>query len=181
MTPFIGQIQPLGFNFAPRGWALCDGQLMPIAQWNALFSLYGTIYGGDGRTTFGLPDLRGRVMMHFGTGPGLPTYRQGAKSGQTTVTLTTLQIPSHNHIGALNAGTGTATSGTADGNALAHETRSSGDVPDIYVSGVTPNIAMHNGSVAVGNTGGGQDHNNMQPYLVINISCALEGIFPSRS
>ena len=181
MTPFIGQIQPFGFNFAPRGWAFCNGQLEAISSNTALFSLYGTTYGGDGRTTFGLPDLRGRVMMHLGNGPGLPSYSWGQRGGQTDVTLIATQIPSHNHTGALNAGTGTATTGTADGNALAHETRSSGDVPDIYVSGVTPNIAMHAGSIAVGNTGGGQSHNNMQPYLVINICCALQGVFPSRS
>ena len=181
MQPFIGQIQPYGFNFAPRGWAMCEGQLLPISQNQALFSLYGTMYGGDGRTTFALPDLRGRVMMHFGQGAGLPDFRQGSKSGATEVILNSNQMPNHNHTGALNAGTGTATTGTADGNALAHETRSSGDVPDIYVSGVTPSIAMHAGSIAVGNTGGGQAHNNMQPYLVINICCALQGIFPSRN
>ena len=101
MEPFIGQIMMVGFNFAPRGWALCDGSLLPINNNQALFSLLGTTYGGDGRTTFQLPDLRGRVPMHQGTGPGLPNHRIGEKGGVENVTLTVAQMPAHTHV--LNA------------------------------------------------------------------------------
>ena len=109
--PFIAEIIMFGGNFAPRGWAFCDGQLLSISSNSALFSILGTTYGGDGRTTFGLPDLRGRVAMHPGSGPGLTQRRLGEKSGMETVTLTTNQIPSHNHTATATAsGTGTGTS-----------------------------------------------------------------------
>ena len=108
MEPFIGQLMLFGGNFAPRGWAMCDGQLLPIAQYSALFSILGTTYGGDGRTTFALPDLRGRVPMGFGHGPGLSAHGLGSKGGEENVTLTTSQIPSHSH---------QAMGSNADGNA----------------------------------------------------------------
>ena len=185
--PFIGQIQPFGFNFAPRGWALCDGQLLPISQNTALFSLLGTTYGGDGKTTFALPDLRGRLPMHQGRGPGLSTRKIGQKGGSETVTLNVAQMPAHDH-----SGTGTVTgkvqanSGAGDtdnpaGNTLATLSRTN------QYSTAGPNTAMHSdtvtgtGNFTTSTAGGSQPHNNMQPYLVINWCIALVGLFPSRS
>ena len=110
MDPFLAEIVMFGGNFNPRGWAFCDGQLLPIAQNQALFSLLGTIYGGDGRTTFALPGLRGRTPIHAGRGPGLTDRRLGSRGGSETVTLNTTQIPSHNHSGTITVGTGKATS-----------------------------------------------------------------------
>jgi len=194
--PFIAEIIMFGGNFAPRGWAFCDGQLLSIAQNTALFSLLGTTYGGDGRTTFGLPDLRGRVAMHPGSGPGLTTRRLGEKSGVETVTLTTNQIPSHNHTATATAsGTGTGTSygtdtqgdsGFTGGNTWAH-------VGANLYKDATPNVAMKAGNVTldnltvtvdnvtVNNTGGSQNHTNIQPYLCVNFIIALQGTFPSRN
>ncbi len=185
--PFIGQIQPFGFNFAPRGWALCDGQLLPISQNSALFSLLGTIYGGDGRTTVGLPDLRGRVPMHMGSGPGLTSRRIGDKSGYEAVTLTTAQMPAHDHTGTAdlhgkvrcNSAAGNVDSPA--GNCLAKIDRTN------QYSDAGPNGDMADGTVsACGNlttatAGGSQAHSNMQPYLAINYCIALVGLFPSRS
>lgn len=171
--PFIGQIQTFGFNFAPRGWALCDGQLLAIASNTALFSLLGTIYGGDGRTSFGLPDLRGRYAMHSGNGPGLSNRRIGDKSGTEVETLTVNQIPSHNHTVGVQSGQGNQRSPV--GNVLAAEPA---NVTAPY-SNQAPNGAL--APAAIGNTGGTQPHNNMPPYLVINFSIALTGIFPSRN
>lgn len=173
--PYIGQIQPYGFNFAPRGWALCEGQILPISQNTALFSLLGTMYGGDGRTTFALPDLRGRVPIHFGQGPGLPNYTIGQKGGTPQVTLNVTQIPSHNHPGVLNGTTTGADATNPTGAALA------GAREDTYKGGVTPNVAMAAGSVAVQNAGGGLPHDNMQPYLVVNWCIALQGVYPPRN
>ena len=128
----------------------------------------------------GLPRMRGRVMVHQGQGPGLSDYRLGGYGGVETVTLVTSQIPSHTHTATLQAATGTANSGVADGRALAHETRSSGDIPDIYVD-ATPSISMMANSVVNGNTGGGQWHENRQPYQVVNVCIALLGVYPSRN
>ncbi len=167
--PFLGQIQAFGFNFAPRGWALCDGQLLPIAQNTALFSLLGTIYGGDGRRTFALPDLRGRVSLHQGRGPGLSDRRIGAKGGQEMVTLTTQEMPSHKH----------SASGS---NEEADSVSPAGRVPATGASAIyqTPPDAPMNANM-IGLTGGGQGHNNMQPFLVINWCIALVGAYPPRS
>ena len=159
--PFVGEIRLVGFSFAPRGWAFCDGQLLPISQNNALFSLFGTTYGGDGRTTFALPDLRGRVPIHKGQGPGLSRYVQGQKGGAETVTLTVAQIPahSHNHSGNLRPGDNpVGTSNAVD---------------------VRQNIAP-NATFNSQNTGGGQSHENRPPYLVLNFVVALVGLYPSR-
>jgi microcystin-dependent protein len=168
--PYIGQIQPFGFNFAPRSWAMCDGQLLPIAQYTALFSLFGTIYGGDGRTTFGLPDLRGRAALHMGTGPGLTNRRIGEKSGAESVTLTTQQIPSHNHATRVfnqAPNTGDPTNGGP---------ANTSQIPlQIYHN------APNTDGAPTANTGGSLSHPNMQPYLVINWCVALQGIFPSRN
>jgi len=177
--PFIGEIKMFGSNFAPRGWALCDGQLMPISGNEALFSLLGTTYGGDGRVTFALPDLRGRVAMHAGNGPGLTPRQLGAKAGVEQVTLITTEIPSHSHSA---SGTIQAKSGQPD------ESNPGGQVPATLTNGSegyaeTPNTTMlANGvNVTVGNTGGSQPHTNIQPFQCVNFIIALVGIYPSRS
>ncbi len=186
--PFIGQIQTYGFNFAPRGWALCDGQLLPISQNTALFSLLGTIYGGDGRNTLGLPDLRGRAPIHFGNGPGLSTRKIGSKGGEEWVTLNLTQMPSHNHTASSSGFTarmlcnnGPATKDTPVGNTLAELDRSNqytDQAPNAQMAAGTVEI---DGAVTINNNGGSQPHHNMQPYLTINYSIALVGLFPSRS
>jgi microcystin-dependent protein len=170
--PFLGEISMFGGNFAPRGWAFCDGQLLSISQNTALFSLLGTTYGGDGRTTFALPDLRGRVPLHQGQGPGLGSYTLGQNGGSENVTLTTGQMPSHNHL--VNVDTGdNGTTSHPNNQYLA----SSGGV-SIYNS-VTDSSTLNPGTVQA--AGGNQPHANLQPYLCIDFIIALEGIYPSRN
>jgi len=176
MTPYIGQIILFAGNFAIRSFAYCNGQLLPIAQNTALFSILGTIYGGDGRTTFGLPDLRGRAAIGQGNGPGLTPRNLGQRSGQETVTLNTTQIPAHNHPVtvqvALNNGDGEENS--ASGQVISNHTEAFNEDP----------VAGHflgGTSATVQNSGGGQAHNNMQPWLALNYEIALQGIFPSRN
>ena len=175
--PFIGQIIMFGGNFAIRGWAKCDGQLLPIAQNTALFSLLGTTYGGDGRTTFGLPDLRGRFPMHAGSGPGLSPRTLGTKSGAETTTLNANQMPAHNHEVAIHAKTGPGNSQSPIGNVLAGE---AGGVTAVY-SSEAPDGAMSGQALAIGNAGGSQAHANMPPFLALNFLIALQGLYPSRS
>ena len=172
--PFVGEVRMFAGNFAPRGWAFCDGQLMSISSNTALFSLLGTTYGGDGRTTFGVPDLRGRAVLHEGTGPGLSNKRLGERSGQETVTLTTNNLPSHSHTAVINADNSVATS-DEPGNAL--PARNAAATPQY---GVNANTTLNSAAVSVGNTGGGQAINNMQPYNTVNYIIALVGIYPSR-
>jgi microcystin-dependent protein len=171
MNPFIGQIVMFGGNFAPRGWAFCDGQLLAINQYSALFSILGTTYGGDGRTSFALPGLRGRVPLHPGTGAGLPNYNLGQKGGNYQEILNVQQIPAHNHHIAASEEDGSQNE--ASGHYLA--TSTSGN---IYHNSPN-NISLGQNSVT--NTGGGQAHNNMQPFLGINFIIALQGVFPSRN
>jgi len=175
--PFIGQIIMFGGNFAIRGWALCDGQLLPISQYTALFSLLGTTFGGDGRATFALPDLRGRVPLHFGQGPGLSQYQLGQTGGAEQVTLNAAQIPAHNHPATANALNGPGNSNVAAGNVWAKDL---GTQSATY-SNAAPNAAMSPNALTVGNAGGSQPHTNVQPYLCINFLIALEGIYPSRN
>ncbi|AUC82625.1 phage tail protein [Lacinutrix sp. Bg11-31] len=175
MEQFIAQIMMFGGNFAPRGWALCDGQLLAISQYQALFSLLGTSYGGDGRTTFGLPDLRGRVPVHAGDGPGLPSARLGQKGGEAAVTLNVNQIPAHNHSAAIQAVSPLPRGGVTVTNPASAYNAEGG----VYAMG--KNATMASDSVSVGQTGGNQGHDNMQPYQVVNYIIALDGIFPSRS
>ncbi len=171
--PFIAEVVIFAGNFAPRQWAFCDGQLLPISNNTALFSLIGTIYGGDGRTTMALPDLRGRVAIGPRTGPGLSTYREGEKGGTQSVTLTTSQIPSHNHI--INADKTLGTSTNPANNFMAIDS----GTDKIYSTSVTAPTTMN--ANAVGHTGGNLSHENRQPYLAINYVIALFGIFPSRN
>jgi microcystin-dependent protein len=159
-------------NFAPRGWAFCDGQLLAISSNSALFSILGTTYGGDGRVTFGLPDLRGRAPIHAGgsQGPGLSRRRLGEKGGSENVTLAVQQLPPHNH--KLKADEAVANQVTPEGNVLASKNRTK-----LYSDGPA-NKDM--GASSIGNAGGGQAHPNMQPYLGINYIICLQGIYPSR-
>jgi len=177
--PFLGQITLVGFTFAPRGWAFCSGQLLPIAQNTALFSLLGTTYGGNGQTTFALPDLRGRVAVGMGTGPGLPNISLGEVAGETAHTLIITEMPSHNH--AVRASTNTANSANPNGNSLAVgqvTVQGTAETVSMYVN-AAPNVSLNLQSELP--AGGSQPHNNMQPYLGMNYIIALEGIFPSRN
>src|SRR3981081_953895 len=165
IEPFIASIFMFGGNFAPKGYAFCNGQLLSIAQNTALFSLLGTTYGGNGQTTFALPDFRGRVPIHAGQGPGLAAYLQGDSAGPEGVTLTTSQIPLHSH--QLNASAAEHTSNRPGGRAVAR-----GGAYDAAPDGAT---ALHSGSIA--GVGGSQAHPNLQPYLAVRFIIAMQGIF----
>jgi microcystin-dependent protein len=171
MEPLIGMIVQFAGNFAPRGWAFCEGQLLSISQNTALFSILGTTYGGNGQTTFALPDLRGRACIHPGQGPGLSNYQLGESGGSESVTLLISNMPAHNHsYNASDAGNGAP---LPTGNVL-------GNPPaNIYYAKNAPNVAMN--AAVIGMTGGSQPTSVMQPFLAINWIIALEGIFPSRS
>jgi len=169
--PFLGEVQWFAGNFAPRGWAFCDGQLLPIIGNEALFSILGTTYGGDGRTNFALPEVRGRVMIHAGNGPGLSDRRLGSRGGSENETLTTNQMPSHTH--KLRASGGAATAVVPNNNVLASPGRTR-----LYDSGAA-NTNMDASAITL--TGGNASHNNMQPYNTLNCIIAVEGFFPSRS
>lgn len=188
MEPALAQIIMFGGNFAPRSWALCHGQLLPINSNQALFSLLGTIYGGDGRTTFALPDLRGRVPIGPGRGPGLSDRREGAKSGAETVTLSTAQIPGHNHtLAGTSSLAGQVTLGVnEDGQDATDPSSGTFTEVNIYSSGAPDGAYSHvstnlTAGGTTGNTGGSRDHYNMQPWLAVNYIICTQGIFPSRS
>ncbi len=174
MDVFLGFIAAFGFNFPPQGWALCNGQLLQISTNTALFALLGTTFGGDGRTTFGLPDLRGRAAIGMGQGVGLADYPIGQVSGTENVTLNSTQIPAHAHqmIGSSEA----QSAGGAGNSSLGSAGRGTGT--NIYAPGATNQVPMASMTTPVG---GSQPHSNMQPYLVINYCIALVGIFPSRN
>ncbi len=174
--PFVGEIKMFAGNFAPRGWAFCDGQLMAVSQNDALFSLLGTIYGGDGRTTFALPDMRSRIPIHAGSGPGLSPRRLGSRGGQESVTLMQQELPSHNH--SFDASTAEATLQVPHNNVVANVAKDSGQSPK-YLAAEAPTVALN--SQSIGNAGGGQAHFNLQPTLCINYIISLFGIYPSRS
>jgi microcystin-dependent protein len=172
-SPFLGEVKIFAGNFAPRGWAMCNGQLMSISQNTALFSILGTTYGGNGQTTFALPDFRSRLPVHQGQGPGLTPYNLGEMNGVENVTLLSSQIPLHNH--AVNASTGAGTAVAAGGGFWATDGASRGG--KLYAS--TGGAAM--GTGAIGQTGGGVPHNNIQPFLALNFIVALQGVFPARN
>jgi microcystin-dependent protein len=171
--PFVGEIRIFGFNFPPRGWAFCDGQLLPISQNTALFSLLGTFYGGDGKSTFALPNLQGSAPLHHGQGPGLSDYVVGQAGGSDDVTLSEAELPQHTH--SLSASGDPADLGAPS------PTRSlARSQPAIYKqpANASPQpLALQ----AVGVTGGSVPHNNMMPFLTLNFSIALQGVFPPRA
>lgn len=164
--PFLSEIRIVSFQFAPKGWALCNGQLLPINQNQALFSLLGTTYGGNGQTTFALPNLRGQVPIHFGNG-----FDLGQTAGSTTVTLNQSQMPQHLHMAQASANEGTT---RAPSNSVVLAKRAA----EIYHTPTNPKTMNANSVTSVG---GSQPHNNMMPYLVLNFIIALQGIFPSRN
>lgn len=165
---FIGEIRMFGFKHAPEGWAICNGQLLNIAENTALFSILGTTYGGDGKTTFGLPDLQGRIPLHVHIQNN--NYPLGAKLGSQTVTLTQAQIPSHNHI--LKGTAAPGTTGNPSNQLLAQPTQA------MYCEQTQNLVPLHPSALSA--AGGGQPHNNLQPSLVVNFCIALQGLYPSR-
>lgn len=167
--PYLGEMAYFAGNFAPRGWAFCDGQILAISQNQALFSLLGTMYGGDGRTTFALPDMRGRALIHAGNGPGLTPRTQGSKFGNEEVIMSMAQMPSHNHT--IHSTSDTTVDSTANDRALA--------AVKMYKAGRTPDKALNNETV--GNSGGNQPINTRQPTLAIHCIIATQGLFPSRN
>jgi microcystin-dependent protein len=169
MLPFLGEIRLFPYSFAPSNWALCQGQLLPISQYSALYSLLGTTYGGDGVSNFGLPDLQGRVAIHYGT--GLSYHAMGQKAGITDVVLGVNEIPQHNHT--MTASTADGTQKTASGAMLAKTTAST------YKGTVTTPATLS--SQAVNYSGSNLTHSNLQPFQAINYCIALQGIFPSRN
>jgi len=171
--PFVGEIRMFGFNFAPHGWAQCNGQLLPISQNTALFSLLGTFYGGDGKSTFALPNLEGSVPIHQGQGQGLSMRQIGEAGGSATVTLLQSEIPAHNHTAYANAVTG----GLASPANNLWSPLPGRTPPNLYSTG-PPNTTMS--PSAIGIAGESFPHNNMSPYLVVNFCIALQGIFPPR-
>jgi microcystin-dependent protein len=168
--PFLGEVDLVAFNFEPQGWALCQGQLLSISQNTALFSLLGTQFGGNGQSTFALPDLRGRRIIGQGQGPGLSSYNVGGNGGEENVTLTIQQIPAHSH--APNANSAPSGALTPEGNFWGSQ-----NALALYSTSFSPvNMAPS----LIGATGGGQPHGNMQPYLVMNYIIAMQGIYPAR-
>jgi len=167
--PFLAEVRIVGFNFAPRGWAFCDGQILPINQNQSLYSLLGTTYGGDGRTSFALPDMRSRTPIHVGQVDGGAQHRLGQKSGEETHTLAANEMPQHDH--ALQASSTNANTQVAEAGVLASTLNG-------YAS---PGTTTPLRSDSVLNVGGGQAHENMPPFLVVNYCIALQGLFPSRN
>jgi len=176
MTPYVAQIMTVGFNFAPKGWQLCNGQLLAINQNQALFSILGTTYGGNGTQTFALPDLRGRAPIHWGAGPGQPQYSLGEMAGTQNTTLLPNNLPLHNHLMAVYNNTGNK--GTPVGNVLAKGAviGTSGNA-SIYSTSANTTMAPN----ALAPNGGSQPFPILQPYLVVNYVIALQGIFPTRN
>jgi microcystin-dependent protein len=169
--PFVAEVRIFPFNFAPKGWAFCNGQLLPLSQNTALFSLLGTTYGGNGKSNFALPDIQGNVVIGPGQGPGLSLYDEGEVGGTSTVTLLETQIPSHNHQGMGDPAPGNQTSPI--GNCVA---QGGGRAAQSYQNG-SPALGAFQ---ALAPTGGTQAHNNLQPYLTLNFCIALQGVFPPR-
>jgi microcystin-dependent protein len=172
MDPFVAEIRIFPFNFAPKGWATCDGQILPLSQNTALFSLVGTTYGGDGKSNFALPNLQGNAPMHPGQGPGLSLHDLGETGGSDTVTLLESEIPAHPHT--LMGDGAPANRTTPVANSLA---RTTAGTP--YVPGATPTAQLANQALTP--NGGDQPHNNLMPYLTLNFCIALQGVYPPRS
>ena len=172
--PFVAEIRIFGFNFAPKGWAFCDGQILPLSQNTALFSLLGTTYGGDGKSNFALPNMQGNAPMHPGQGPGLSLHDLGEVGGSETVSLLESEMPAHSH--AMRASSDTADNFVTANNMLA---KPLGRGNNLFVTTTTPLVAMNDNALAP--AGGDQPHNNLQPYLTLNFCIALQGVFPPRT
>jgi microcystin-dependent protein len=172
-NPFVAEIRIFPFNFAPKGWAFCNGQIMPLSQNTALFSLLGTTYGGDGKSNFALHNIQGRAVLSPGQGPGLSLYDLGETGGETAVTLLQTEMPSHNH---------PTNCSTTDGAQPSPQNNVWGDVGGrnvkVYATAAGNTVAMNGADVGI--TGGSQPHNNMPPYLTLNYCIALQGVFPPR-
>lgn len=171
MDPFVAEIRIFPFNFAPKGWAFCDGQILPLSQNTALFSLLGTTYGGDGKSNFALPNMQGNAPMHPGQGPGLSLHDLGETGGSDTVSLLESEIPSHSH--AFTVSASDANSQTPDGQLLAAGV----GIGQYAAPGALTNLSDN----AIAPAGGDQPHNNMQPYLTLNFCIALQGVYPPRT
>ena len=172
---YTGEITAVGFNFCPRGYAPAEGAIMQINQNQALFSLLGTMYGGDGRVTFGLPDLRGRTPIGTGSGPGLPTYPQGAKGGSPTNIMTIAEMPAHNHRAGVRTKNTPADAGDPTSRVFADAST------NIYTAGPANGNFMDESTLQINSEGGGQPMNNMQPFTVVKYCIATQGIYPSRN
>ena len=168
--PYVGEIRMFGGNFAPAGWAFCDGQLLPISENEVIFQLIGTTYGGDGQSTFALPDLQGRIPVHMGQGAGLTSRIIGETSGTESVTLTVNQIPAHNHL---------VKSTNAVGNSKSGPQIAAGDLARVYTNEATPLDPLSSSTISL--TGGSQPHSNMMPTLCVSFIISLFGIFPSQT
>lgn len=177
-SPFLGVIVCFGCNFAPRGWAICAGQIISIASNTALFSLLGTYYGGNGQTTFALPDLRGRVPLSEGQGLGLSDYSLGQRGGQESVSLISQEMPAHSHAVQVNNASGSLTA-PASLSSIANYADLNGDGGQTYLNNTVVNVTLAPASVSI--AGGNQPHNNIQPILVMNYCIAIQGVFPARN
>lgn len=173
--PFVAEIRIFGFNFAPTGWAQCNGQLLPLSQNTALFSLLGTTYGGDGRSTFALPNMQGNAPMHPGQGPGLSLHDLGETGGSETVTLLESEMPAHSH------GYRVSSSGTDEEGLKNPTNNSTGKEANTLPIYTTPQNLSNMAFQALAPAGGSLPHNNMMPYLTLNFCIALQGVFPPRS
>ena len=173
--PFVAEIRMFPFNFAPKGWAFCNGQIMPISQNTALFSLLGTTYGGDGKSNFALPNMQGNAPIHAGQGPGLSLYDLGQTGGSETVTLLESEIPSHSHAMMSAPTIVAADSNICTGNSMGKSSQGSA-----YSAFNAANVVQLSPD-ALALAGGEQPHNNMQPYLTLNFCIALQGVFPPRT
>ena len=188
--PFIGEIRMFGFNFPPRNWVTCSGQLLPISQNPTLYALINGYYGGDGRTTMGVPDLRGRAPISSGQAPGLSYYTLGERGGSELTYLNDTQIPSHSHTATPNlesltpAANSTGNEGSPGGNVPAEYTMQGARSPaNFYSNAADTNLKAGTvtGTIAIGDNGGGQPHNNRPPYIALNFCMAIAGLFPPRN
>ena len=175
MDPFVAEIRIFPFNFAPKGWAFCDGQILPLSQNTALFSLLGTTYGGDGKSNFALPNMQGNAPMHPGQGPGLSLHDLGETGGSDTVSLLESEIPSHSH--AMMASSDSADNFVPAAAIMLAKPLGRGN--NLFATTATPLVAMNDNALAP--AGGDQPHNNLQPYLTLNFCIALQGVYPPRS
>jgi microcystin-dependent protein len=179
-NPFVAEIRIFPFNFAPKGWAFCDGQLLPLSQNTALFSLLGTTYGGDGKSNFALPNLQGRDPMHPGQGPGLSLHDLGEQGGEDFVTLLQSEIPSHSHTMTADNSQATASDPTSNFYAAGHFDDGLGHKGQVQIyNTAAPSDPLSPLSTSI--AGGSQPHNNLMPYLTLNFCIALQGVFPPRT